>query len=133
MRVEFFRTYEGKSLTLQKMVTQKDTYEGLLSTASLTRFMLDTAWELVAKELPEGYTSVAAQLTVSHEEPTIAGETVTITANVIGTEGNRILISFEAEDETGVIAHGRNERHVVDEHLLKDLADKRAEAIKHIS
>lgn len=133
MRVEFFKTYEGKSLTLQKTVTKKDTYEGLLSTASLTRFMLDTAWELVAKDLPEGYTSVAAQVAVNHDEPTVAGETITITANVIGTEGNRILIAFEAEDETGVIAHGRNERHVVDEHLLLELADKRAEAIKHIT
>jgi predicted thioesterase len=132
MKVDFFKIYENKKLTLQKTVTRKDTYEGLLSTASLTRFMLDTAWELVAQELPQGYTSVAAQLSVTHEEPTVAGETVTVTATVVGVELNRILITFEAEDETGVIAHGRSERHIVEVHLLKELADKRAEVLRTI-
>jgi len=132
MKVEFFKVFEGKSLTLQKKVTQADSYEGLLSTASLTKFMLDTGWELVAKELPAGYTSVTAQVMVTHEEPTIAGETITVKASVKGIEGNRMVLGFEAEDETGIIAHGRSERHVVDEILLKELGEKRAEVLKTI-
>ena len=132
MKSDFFETLKGKSLTLQKIITSDDSYDGLLSTASLTRFMLDTSWKLLAQELPEDFTSVTAQVLVSHEEPTIAGETLTVNASVMGTVENRVFISFEAVDETGVIAHGRNERHVVEKHMLHEFADVRAEKLRKI-
>ena len=132
MRSDFFETLKGKTLTLQKVIREEDSYDGLLSTASLTRFMLDTSWKLLAKELPEEYTSVTAQVLVSHEEPTIAGEVITTNATVIGTTENRVFITFEAVDETGVIAHGRNERHVVEKRMLHEFAEERAEKLKKI-
>ncbi|MBI9102636.1 MAG: hypothetical protein JEY99_09485 [Spirochaetales bacterium] len=132
MKSDFFETLKGKTLTLQKIINDDDTYAGLLSTASLTRFMLDTSWKLLAKELPEEFTSVTAQVMVSHEEPTIAGETLTVNASVMGTVENRVFISFEAVDESGVIAHGRNERHVVEKNMLHEFAEVRAEKLRKI-
>jgi predicted thioesterase len=43
-----------------------------------------------------------------------------------------IKIALKAVDETGVIAHGFNERHVIDEESLAALAEKRAAALKTI-
>ncbi len=119
-----------KSLNLQWNVAREDCYGGLLSTSDLTRFMLDTAWKLVDEELSEGVTSVAALVQLSHEEPTPSGETVTVQARVTDVEDNVIRIAFKAVDETGVIAHGFNERHVVDESNLKKISLKRAEMLK---
>ena len=121
-----------KSLNLQWNVADSDSYGGLLSTAALTRFMLDTAWRLVDEELGDGVTSVAALVQVSHEEPTPSGETVTIQARVTDVEDNVIRIAFKAVDETGVIAHGFNERHVVDVTNLTKISLKRAELLKKI-
>ena len=122
----------GKSITLQKDVTAKDSYDGLLSTAALTKLMLDTAWKLLDDEVHKGVTSVATMVQVNHEEPTVAGETITVEAKVNKTEQNRILIALKAVDETGTIAHGLNERLIVDKVNLKKLAEKRAAALKTI-
>ncbi|MDT8298008.1 MAG: hypothetical protein RQ801_06900 [Spirochaetaceae bacterium] len=121
-----------KELTLQWNVTEKDTFNGLLSTAALTKYMLNTAWRLVSMELSEGVTSVTALVQVSHEEPTVAGETVTVEARVKEVDGNAVRISFKAVDETGVIAHGYNERHVIDAVNLERIAQQRAAALKKI-
>lgn len=118
-----FDELEGKTLTLQKEVTPKDSYEGLLSTAALTKLMLDTAWTLLEQELHSGVTSVAAMVQVNHEEPTVAGEAVTVEARVKKVEENRIFIALKAVDETGVIAHGLNERLIVDKVNLRRLAE----------
>jgi fluoroacetyl-CoA thioesterase len=123
----------GKDLTLQWDIGKDDIFDGFLSTAALTRFMLNTSWRLVAAELTEGVTSVTALVQVSHEEPTPAGETVTIDAHVTEVNGNIVRITFKAVDETGVIAHGYNERHVVDRTNLEKLAAKRAAVLHKIT
>lgn len=127
-----FDKLNSKSLTLQWDVKKEDSYNGLLSTATLTRLMLNTAWRLVSTELSDGVTSVTALVQVSHEEPTAAGETVTVEARVTEVTDNIIRIAFTAVDETGVIAHGFNERHVIDKINLKRIADTRAAALKKI-
>ena len=127
-----FNELAGKSITLQKEVKAKETYDGLLSTAALAKLMLDTAWALLDRELHEGITSVCSMIQVNHEEPTVAGEAVTVEAVVKKVEENRIFIALKAVDETGIIAHGLTERLIVDEMSLKRLADQRSAALKTI-
>ena len=127
-----FDELKGKSLTLQKDVTAKDSYDGILSTAALTKLMLATAWKLLEDEVHDGVTSVATMVQVNHEEPTVAGETVTVEATVKTVQENKILIALKAVDETGVIAHGLNERLIVDKINLKKLADDRSAILKTI-
>ncbi|MDC7241528.1 MAG: hotdog domain-containing protein [Spirochaetales bacterium] len=130
--VKNFNELMNKSLTLQKDVSSKDTYDGLLSTAALTKLMLDTAWALLDKELHDGVTSVCSMVQVNHEEPTVAGETVTVEATVKKVEENKIFIALKAVDETGVISHGLNERLIVDRVNLKKLAEQRSAVLKTI-
>ena len=94
--------------------------------------MLDTAWRLISEELHEGVTSVTALVQISHEEPTPAGETVTVEARVTEITNNVVRIVFKAVDETGVIAHGYNERHIIAISDLKNLAERRAAVLKKI-
>ena len=122
----------NESLTLQWRVKRADTYNGLLSTAALTRFMLDSAWRLINPGLGDGITSVTTEVQVSHENPTPAGVTITIEAKVIEIKSNNIRIEFNAVDETGVIAHGYNVRHVIDKTNLAQIAERRTAALKTI-
>jgi predicted thioesterase len=128
-----FNELLGKSITLQKNVGTKETYDGLLSTAALTRLMLDTSWALIDKELHKGVTSVCTMIQVNHEEPTVAGETVTVEATVKKVDENKIFIALKAVDETGIIAHGLNERLVVDVENLQILAKQRSALLKPIT
>ncbi len=127
-----FSELTDKSLTLQKEVKNKDTYDGLLSTAALTKLMLDTSWTLLDRELHSGVTSVCSMIQVNHEEPTVAGEAVTVEAVVKKVEENKIFIALKAVDETGIIAHGLTERLIVDEISLKNLAKQRSALLKTI-
>lgn len=127
-----FNDLMNKSVTLQKSVGNKDTYDGLLSTAALAKLMLDTSWSLLDRELHSGVTSVCSMIQITHEEPTIAGEAVTVEATVKKVEENKILIALKAVDETGIIAHGLNERLIVDRTSLKILADQRSALLKTI-
>ena len=120
----------SRSLTLQWDVARGDSFNGLLSTATLTRFMLDTSWRLVSEALHDGVTSVTAMVQVSHEQPTPAGEIVTVEARVTEVADNVVRIALKAVDETGVIAHGFNERHVVSMTDLERLTDARASVLK---
>jgi len=127
-----FNELMGKSITLQKDVNSKDTYDGLLSTAALTKLMLDTAWALLDKELNMGITSVCSMIQVNHEEPTVAGETVTVEATVKRVDESKIFIALKAVDETGIISHGLNERLIVSKESLRSLAEKRSALLKTI-
>lgn len=127
-----FKELLNKSVTLQKNVSNKDTYDGLLSTAALAKLMLDTSWSLLDRELHDGVTSVCSMIQINHEEPTVAGETVTVDAIVKKVEENKILLALKAVDETGVIAHGLNERLIVDRTSLRNLADQRSAVLKTI-
>ena len=122
----------NESLTLQWKVKRADTYSSLLSTAALTRFMLDSAWRLINPGLDDGITSVTSEVHVTHENPTQAGETITIEARVTEIKTNNIRIEFKAVDETGVIAHGYNVRHVIDKTNLNKIAEKRSAILKTI-
>ncbi len=124
---------DGKSLTLQWDIAKNDIFDGFLSTAALTRYMLNTSWQLLDSILNDGVTSVTALIQISHEEPTPAGETITVEARVTEVVDNIIRIALKAVDETGVIAHGFNERHAVDRITLQKLANKRSEALKKIT
>ena len=122
----------NESLTLQWKVKRVDTHNGLLSTAALTRFMLDSAWRLINPGLGEGITSVSSEVHVSHKNPTRPGETITIEAKVAEIKSNNIRIDFKAVDETGEIANGYNLRHVIDETNLAKIAARRSAVLETI-
>jgi predicted thioesterase len=124
----------GEFLTIQKIVTEDDTaihygsgaLDTLLATPSLVALMIEAATRLVDSRLPEGYVSVGKSLSLTHEKPTILGETVTVKVAVVKQEENFIQLEMEAFDEDGVIGHGKLDRFVVNRSRLMERAAEEA-------
>jgi fluoroacetyl-CoA thioesterase len=124
----------GEFLTIQKIVTEDDTaihygsgaLDTLLATPSLVALMIEAATRLIDSRLPEGYVSVGKSLSVTHEKPTVLGETVTIKVSVVSQESNYIQLETEAFDEEGVIGHGKLDRFVVNKTRLMEKATEDA-------
>ncbi|SCZ81215.1 thioesterase family protein [Acidaminobacter hydrogenoformans] len=124
----------GEFLTIQKIVTEDDTavhygsgaLDTLLATPSLVALMIEAATRLVDSRLPEGYVSVGKSLSITHEKPTVLGETVTIKVSVVNQESNYIQLEMEAFDEEGVIGHGKLDRFVVNKTRLMEKAAEEA-------
>jgi predicted thioesterase len=124
----------GEFLTIQKIVTEDDTaihygsgaLDTLLATPSLVALMIEAATRLIDSRLPEGYVSVGKSLSVTHEKPTVLGETVTIKVSVVNQESNYIQLETEAFDEEGVIGHGKLDRFVVNKTRLMEKATEDA-------
>lgn len=124
----------GEFLTIQKIVTEDDTaihygsgaLDTLLATPSLVALMIEAATRLIDSRLPEGYVSVGKSLSVTHEKPTILGETVTIKVSVVSQESNYIQLETEAFDEEGIIGHGKLDRFVVNKTRLMEKATEDA-------
>lgn len=124
----------GEFLTIQKIVTEDDTaihygsgaLDTLLATPSLVALMIEAATRLIDSRLPEGYVSVGKSLSVTHEKPTILGETVTIKVSVVSQESNYIQLETEAFDEEGIIGHGKLDRFVVNKIRLMEKATEDA-------
>jgi len=124
----------GEFLTIQKIVTEDDTaihygsgaLDTLLATPSLVALMIEAATRLIDSRLPEGYVSVGKTLSVTHEKPTVLGETVTIKVSVVSQESNYIQLETEAFDEEGIIGHGKLDRFVVNKTRLMEKATEDA-------
>jgi predicted thioesterase len=116
----------GQARTIQKVVQESDTsayfgsgqLEKLFATPSLVALMIKASVELIDPTLPEGFISVGKSSHVVHSQPTILGETVSVTVTVTEKEGDRIMLEMTAFDETGVIGTGTHERYVVNKQAL---------------
>jgi fluoroacetyl-CoA thioesterase len=99
----------------------------VLSTPYLITVMEKTCHQLLAKRLPEGLSSVGAQVNVRHLAPTPLGSQVRVRVEVIQAEGNRITFSVQAWDQTEKISEGEHLRIVIDvARFLNRVAAKQA-------
>jgi len=130
----------GDSLTLQTKVTEKSAalnygsghLKNLFATPSLVALMIEAASKLVDKTLEEGMISVGKVASVTHDKPTVIGETITVKVEVEKIASGKIDIQMEAFDEIGKIASGFNERHIVNQKGLLNRARKREEKLKNL-
>ena len=85
----------GQTLTKEFLVEETHTAAHLgsgsiqvLATPMMIAFMENVSLELIAKELPEGYSSVGTRVDIRHLAPTPLGATVRITATITEVEGS---------------------------------------------
>lgn len=99
----------------------------VLATPILIRFMEATSHRLLARRLPEGWSSVGTLVEVRHVAPTPAGETVRVRTEVVQVDGLRVTFSVNAWDPVEQVGEGRHQRMVIDEaRFLKRVAAKSA-------
>jgi len=104
----------------------------VLSTPTLISFMEITCHMLLAKYLPQGYSSVGVLVNVRHLAPTPPRVAVHVRAEVQHIEGLKVTFSVKAWDAIGgadeLIGEGLHERFVIDEaRFLKRVEEKIAQ------
>lgn len=86
----------------------------VFATLALVALMENAAMLAAAHALPEGSTTVGAQIAVEHLKPSKIGATVAATATLTSVEGRKWTFSIEASDESGLVGRATHVRYEVD-------------------
>ncbi|HIW65060.1 MAG TPA: thioesterase family protein [Candidatus Alistipes intestinipullorum] len=86
----------------------------VFATPAMVALMENAAMTAVAQHLPEGATTVGAEMNVSHIKPSALGAAITATAVLTEVEGRRLVFNVGARDAEGMIGEGVHVRYVVD-------------------
>lgn len=97
----------------------------VLATPAMIAFMERVSHLLIAKTVPENYSSVGILVNVRHLAPTPLGSRVRIKSEVVSVEGLQVSFHVEAWDEREQIGTGIHERVVIDHtRFLRRVAQK---------
>lgn len=86
----------------------------VFATPSMVALMEHAAMKAVADELPEGSTTVGAEMNVTHIKPSGLSAQITATAVLTSVEGRKLTFNVGARDAGGMIGEGVHIRYVVD-------------------
>lgn len=86
----------------------------VFATPSMVALMENAAMQAVASVLPEGATTVGAQMNTSHIKPSALGEEITATATLEEIDGRKLTFHVIACDSKGIIGEGTHIRFIVD-------------------
>lgn len=118
---------QGIENELTKLVTEDDSASncgsGLLpvfATPALVAFMEQTAHTSIGHLLPEGSTSVGAEINVKHLKATPLGMQVRCHSKLVEAEGRRLVFHIEAYDEVAKIGEAVHIRYIVDSMRFMD-------------
>lgn len=87
---------------------------GVFATPAMVALMENAAMTAVAPELPEGSTTVGAEMNVTHIKPSGPGAEITATAVLTAVEGRKLTFNVGARDAEGMIGEGVHIRYIVD-------------------
>lgn len=113
----------GDTFELKKTVTDEITAAAggsgalrVFGTPFLVAMMENAGLEYIARELPEGKSSVGILVQAEHTAPTPVGMDVTVRVTVTGISANGKIVDFDMEawDEAGEIGRGRHQRAIID-------------------
>jgi predicted thioesterase len=85
----------------------------VLTTPSLILLMEDTAQAVTAPLLPREHTTVGFEIAVRHLAPTVLGEEVRVTAELLAAEGRKLLFAVSAYNARTKIGEGTIRRTIV--------------------
>ncbi|MBQ6725199.1 MAG: thioesterase family protein [Bacteroidales bacterium] len=97
----------------------------VFATPSLVAFMEQTAHTSVEKLLPEGLTTVGAEIDVKHLKATPLGMQVRCHSTLVETDGRRLVFNIEAYDEVAKIGEAVHIRYIVDSKRFMDKLGKK--------
>lgn len=86
----------------------------VFATPAMVALMENAAMKAVAASLPEGSTTVGAEMNCTHIKPSAVGAEITATAVLVAVEGRRLTFNVGATDAGGMIGEGTHVRFVVD-------------------
>ena len=86
----------------------------VFATPSMVALMENAAINAVAPFLPEGSTTVGAEIDTTHIKPSALGAEIEATATLTAVEGRKLVFDVEARDTSGTIGKGTHVRFIVD-------------------
>lgn len=86
----------------------------VFATPAMVALMENAAMKAVAEHLPEGVTTVGAEMNTTHIKPSGVGASVTASAVLAEIEGRRLTFNVGAHDDEGMIGEGVHVRYIVD-------------------
>ena len=86
----------------------------VFATPSMVALMENAAMNSVAPYLPEGTTTVGAEINTTHIKPSALGATIKATAQLTGVEGRKLMFNVEAYEGDNCIGKGTHIRFIVD-------------------
>ena len=86
----------------------------VFATPAMVALMENAARKAVADALPEGSTTVGAEMNVTHIKPSGLGAEIVATAVLTGVEGRKLTFNVGARDAEGMIGEGIHIRYAVD-------------------
>ena len=109
---------EVKALVTDEITAEKGGSGALrvFGTPFLVALMENAGLEYMARELPEGKSSVGILVSAEHTAPTPVGMEVTVKVTVSNISANGKIADFDMEawDEVGPIGRGKHQRAVID-------------------
>jgi len=100
--------------TTERMRAPQLTHADVFSTPSMIGLIEGTCVRLTAPYLDEGENSVGMHVDVHHLAPTKIGQSVTVTAEILEIDGNKIRYAVSATNDAGVkIGEGKHRRAVI--------------------
>ena len=86
----------------------------VFATPAMIALMENAAMQAVASALPEGMTTVGAEMNATHVKPSGVGAEITATAVLTAIDGRKLTFRVEARDAAGPIGSGTHVRYAVD-------------------
>lgn len=86
----------------------------VFATPAMVALMEHAALMAVAASLPEGTTTVGAEMNVTHIKPSALGTEIVASAVLTEIEGRKLTFNVGARDAEGMIGEGVHIRYVVD-------------------
>ena len=86
----------------------------VFATPAMVALMENAAMTAVAGALPEGATTVGAEMNVTHIKPSGLGAEIVATAVLTEAEGRKLTFNVGARDAEGMIGEGIHIRYMVD-------------------
>ena len=95
----------------------------VFATPAMVALMENAAMKAVADALPEGSTTVGAEMNVTHIKPSGLGAEMA-TAVLTGVEGRKLTFNVGARDAEGMIGEGIHIRYAVDRRRFMEKVGK---------
>ena len=96
----------------------------VFATPAMVALMENAAMKAVADALPEGSTTVGAEMNVTHIKPSGLGAEIVATAGLTGVEGRKLTFNGGARDAEGMIGEGIHIRYAGDRRRFMEKVGK---------
>lgn len=123
---------KGLSYTVEVVVDQQNTALAIgsgdlevFATPAMLAAMENAAMKAVARQLPEGSTTVGSEISASHIKPSFVGARISATAVLTEVDGRKLTFSVGASDSEGIIGEGTHIRYIVDRERFMAKAGKK--------